>query len=94
MVTINVHSLQCEGRAANTFLLKGHKIIRRHHLGWRNQSFGRTSQKKSLNCTHFRHPTDEQLRHVDVYLLATKMICSLSTLNYIEVDFVFFLTIK
>ena len=32
-------------------------------------------------CTHFRHPTDEQLRHVDTYFLATKMICSLSTLN-------------
>ena len=24
------------------------------------------------NCTHFRHPTDEQLRHVDIYFLATK----------------------
>ena len=34
------------------------------------------------NCTHFRHPTDEQLRRVDIYFLATKMICSLSTLNY------------
>ena len=33
------------------------------------------------NCTHFRHPTDEQLRHVDIYFLATKIICSLSTLN-------------
>ena len=31
---------------------------------------------------HFRHPTDEQLRRVDIYFLATKMICSLSTLNY------------
>ena len=20
------------------------------------------------NCTHFRHPTDEQLRHVDIYI--------------------------
>ena len=30
---------------------------------------------------HFRHPTDEQLRHVDIYFLATKIICSLSTLN-------------
>ena len=36
------------------------------------------------NCTHFRHPTDEQLRHVDIYFLATKMICSLSTLHYIK----------
>ena len=35
------------------------------------------------NCTHFRHPTDEQLRLVDIYFLATKIICSLSTLNYI-----------
>ena len=33
------------------------------------------------NCTHFRHPTDEQLRHVDICFLATKIICSLSTLN-------------
>ena len=33
------------------------------------------------NCTHFRHPTDEQLRHVDIYFLATKIICSLSTMN-------------
>ena len=34
------------------------------------------------NCTHFGHPTDEQLRRVDIYIfLATKMICSLSTLN-------------
>ena len=33
------------------------------------------------NCTHFRHPTDEQLRHVDMYFVATKIICSLSTLN-------------
>ena len=30
---------------------------------------------------HFRYPTDEQLRHVDIYFLATKIICSLSTLN-------------
>ena len=29
----------------------------------------------------FRHPTDEQLRHVDIYFLATKIICSLSTLK-------------
>ena len=36
------------------------------------------------NCTHFRHPTDEQLRHVDIYFLATKMICSPSTLHYIK----------
>ena len=35
------------------------------------------------NCTHFRHPTDEQLRRVDIYFLATKIICSLSTLNCI-----------
>ena len=35
------------------------------------------------NCTHFRHPTDEQLRHVDIYIfLATNIICSLSTLNW------------
>ena len=34
------------------------------------------------NCTHFRHPTDGQLRHVDIYFLATNMICSLSTLNW------------
>ena len=34
------------------------------------------------NCTHFRHPTDEQLRHVDISFLATKKICSLSTLNF------------
>ena len=33
------------------------------------------------NCTHFRHPPDEQLRHVDVSFLATTIICSLSTLN-------------
>ena len=37
------------------------------------------------NCTHFRYPTDEQLRHVDIYFLATKIICSLSTLNCIFV---------
>ena len=37
------------------------------------------------NCTHFRQPTDEQLRHVDIYSLATNIIGSLSTLNlYIE----------
>ena len=30
---------------------------------------------------HFRHPTDEQLRYVDISFLATKKICSLSTLN-------------
>ena len=33
------------------------------------------------NCTHFRHPNDEQWRHVDIYFLATRKICSLSTLN-------------
>ena len=33
------------------------------------------------NCTHFRHPTDEQLRHVDIYFLATTIICRLSTFN-------------
>ena len=32
------------------------------------------------NCTHFRHPTDEQLPHV-IYFLATTIICSLSTLK-------------
>ena len=31
--------------------------------------------------THFRHPPDEQFRHVDIYFLATTIICSLSTLN-------------
>ena len=33
---------------------------------------------------HFGHPTDEQLRHVYIYIyifLATKIICSLSTLT-------------
>ena len=36
------------------------------------------------NCTHFRHLTDEQLRHVEIiYFLATKIICSLSTLYLI-----------
>ena len=29
----------------------------------------------------FRHPTDEQLRQVDIYFLATNIIYSLSTLN-------------
>ena len=34
------------------------------------------------NCTHFRHPTDEHLRHVDIYIfLATNITCSHSTLN-------------
>ena len=33
------------------------------------------------NCTPFRHLTDEQLQHVDIYILATTIICSLSTLN-------------
>ena len=37
------------------------------------------------NWTHFRHPTDEPLRHVDIYFLATKIICSLSTLNRMRV---------
>ena len=32
------------------------------------------------NCTHFRHPTDEQLQHSYIFL-ATTIICSLSTLN-------------
>ena len=32
---------------------------------------------------HFRHPTDEELQHVDIYFLATNIICSLSTLNCI-----------
>ena len=39
------------------------------------------------NCTHFRHPTDEQLRQVDIYFLATNIICSLSTLNCEAKDF-------
>ena len=43
------------------------------------------------NCTHFRRPTDEQLRRVDLYFLATKMICSLSTLNRLESKENFFL---
>ena len=32
------------------------------------------------NCTHFRHPTDEQLQHRYIFL-ATTIICSLSALN-------------
>ena len=39
------------------------------------------SQNQLWNCTHFRHSTDEQLRHVDIYFLATNIICSLFTLN-------------
>ena len=40
-------------------------------------------RKLSLGApvNNLRHPTDEQLRHVDIYFLATKIICSLSTLN-------------
>ena len=26
------------------------------------------AEKKLWNCTHFRHPTDEQLRHVDIFV--------------------------
>ena len=33
------------------------------------------------NCTHFRHPTDEQLQHRYIFL-ATTINCSLSALNY------------
>ena len=36
------------------------------------------------NYTHFSHPTDEQLRHVDIYFLETKIICSLSSLNFLS----------
>ena len=36
--------------------------------------------KQIWNCTHFRHPTDEQLHNR--YFLATTIICSLSTLNW------------
>ena len=32
------------------------------------------------------YPTDEQLRHVDIYFLATKIICSLSTLNWMDMS--------
>ena len=43
------------------------------------------SRNQLWNCTHFRHPTDEQLRHVDIYFLAATIIWpsiySLSTLN-------------
>ena len=31
------------------------------------------------NCTHFRHPTDEQLQHRYIFLVTT-IICNLSTL--------------
>ena len=47
------------------------------------------------NCTHFRHPTDEQLRHVDIYFLATNIICSLSTLNTLkEIEVIDYVTEK
>ena len=36
--------------------------------------------KPIVDCTLFRHPTDEQLGHVDIFL-ATTINCSLSTLN-------------
>ena len=39
------------------------------------------------NCTHFRHATDVQLRRVDIFL-ATKMICSLSTLKQITTQWI------
>ena len=42
---------------------------------------GDKSTEKGGALIHPRHPTDEQLRRVDIYFLATKMICSLSTLN-------------
>ena len=38
------------------------------------------SRNQLRNCTHFRHPTDEQLQHRYIFL-ATTTICSLSTLN-------------
>ena len=37
------------------------------------------------NCTHFRHPTDELLPLVDIFL-ATAIICRPSTLNYSEIN--------
>ena len=39
--------------------------------------------KPIVELPHFRHPTDEQFRHIDIYFLATKIICSLSTLNWV-----------
>ena len=41
----------------------------------------RTKCIMELRALIFRHPTDEQLRHVDIYFLATNIIWSLSTLN-------------
>ena len=37
--------------------------------------------KPIVELTRFRHPTDEQLGHEDIFL-ETTIICSLSTLNY------------
>ena len=67
MVTINVHSLQCEGQGLQIFfLLKGHKIM----------SYGDTILVGQIKVLVEHH---QELK-----------LCIL----YIEVDFVFFLTIK
>ena len=34
------------------------------HCGW---LYLKCSRNQLRNCTHFRHPTDEQLRHVDIF---------------------------
>ena len=49
-------------------------------------SIKQTNTTSSLGI--LRHPTDEQLQHVDIYFLATKIIFSLSTLNCIIEVFV------
>ena len=33
-----------------------------------NDAIQKMSRNQLWNCTHFRHPTDEQLRHVDIYI--------------------------
>ena len=39
-------------------------------------------ESKPIVELHLHHPTGGQMRHVDIYFLATNIICSLSALNY------------
>ena len=54
-----------------------------HKLGDKGDRKGCPKQLQNIfesTCTHFRHPTDEQLQHRYIFL-ATTVICSLSALN-------------
>ena len=61
---------------------QGDRYIQGDHYNYTGQLCRNYKATENFGkLSNFRRPTDEWLRHIDIYFLATTIICSLSTLN-------------